>query len=265
MSAATLAWSAAWIVLSALATARLWRLTSAREPLAENGYGFRWLAAAALCAGLGGTLQQTSGGLLGGPAPLRLADLVSLAALPALVIGLVTVTVGRDGGEVNAAPGRWRSGQDSLPRFWPPTRGMLVDAALFAVSVFAICLAVAFGPDYVASGSGPGGFAAELIRPVADLAALGFVLPLVPRSPRLALMPVLALAALAAADVLAVAQRSSDAYPGLGSHLALAVGLCLLAATPAPLPDSASPVAAADRAEADRALVDSWRAAVARS
>jgi hypothetical protein len=67
MSAATLAWSAAWIVLSALATARLWRLTSAREPLAENGYGFRWLAAAALCAGLGGTLQQTSGGLLGGP------------------------------------------------------------------------------------------------------------------------------------------------------------------------------------------------------
>jgi diguanylate cyclase (GGDEF)-like protein/PAS domain S-box-containing protein len=194
---------------------------------------------------------------------LRLADLVSLAALPALVIGLVTVTVGRDGGEVNAAPGRWRSGQDSLPRFWPPTRGMLVDAALFAVSVFAICLAVAFGPDYVASGSGPGGFAAELIRPVADLAALGFVLPLVPRSPRLALMPVLALAALAAADVLAVAQRSSDAYPGLGSHLALAVALCLLAATPAPLPDSASPVAAADRAEADRALVDSWRSAMA--
>ena len=254
MSAATLAWSAVWLALSALASVRLWRLPSSGSQLAENDLGFRWLAAAALAAGVGGTLQQAFGGLTGGPEPLRLADLVSLAVLPALVIGLVMVTFGRDGGPAGATPARWRVGQDSLPRFWPPTKGMLVDAALFAVSVFLICLAVAFGPDYITSGSGPGAFSLDLIRPVADLAALGFVLPLVPRSPRLALMPVLALAALTIADVLAVAQRSSDAYPGTGAHLALAVALCLLAATPAPQADVTP--------DASRTGVVSWRSAM---
>ncbi len=254
MSATTLAWSAVWIVLALLAGARLWRLTSSGEPLAENLDGFRWLAVAALCAGFGGVLQQASGGLVGGAPPLRVADLVSLAALPVLVIGLVTVTIGRDGGPADPEAGRWRVGQDSLPRFWPPTRGMLVDAALFAVSMFAICVAIAFGPDFVAAGTGAGTFALYLIRPAADLAVLGFVLPLVPRSPRLALLPVLALAALTLADVLAVAQRSSGAAPGLGSHLALTAALCLLVATPVPRVDLAR--------EADRSHVASWRSAM---
>jgi diguanylate cyclase (GGDEF)-like protein/PAS domain S-box-containing protein len=201
-------------------------------------------------------LQQAFGGLIGGAPPFRLADLVSLAALPVLVIGLVTVTVGRDGAQAEAGP--WRVGRDSLPRFWPPTRGMLVDAALFAVSVFAICLAVTFGPDYVASGAGPGGFALDLIRPAADLAALGFVLPLVPRSPRTALLPVLGLAALTLSDILAVAQRSGGANPGLGSHLALTVALCLLAATRGP-----SPAGAVRDEDVERAAARSWRSAMA--
>jgi diguanylate cyclase (GGDEF)-like protein/PAS domain S-box-containing protein len=232
MNLATLAWSATWIVLSCLAAARFWRLAGAGQPLAENAYGFRWLAAASLGFGVAGTLEQNSGGLIGGPPPLRLADLVGLAAVLALIIGLVLVTVGREGKRIEVPPSRWRITREDLPRFWPPTKGMLVDAALFAVSMFAICLVVTFGPDYVASGAAPGGFALDLIRPVVELAALGLVLPLVPRSPGLALMPVLALAAVAFGDILAVAQRSADAYPGAGSHVALAAGLCLLVLTP---------------------------------
>jgi len=254
MSSATLAWSTAWILLSALASMRLWRLTSFPEQFAKNGY--RWLAVAVLCLGVGGTVQQAFGGLIGGPSPLRFADLISLAALPALVIGLVTITADRSE-QGRAAPS------------WPPTRGMLVDGSLFAVSLFAIGLVTMFGPDYVAAGTGFGGFALDLIRPVADLAALGLVLPLIPRSPRLTTLPVLALAALTVADSLAVAQRAAGTDPGVGSHLALAAALCFVAAIPGPNSGRDSAAGASPQSQAGQAHEvgqpgsGSWRLAIA--
>ena len=90
MSRAMLAWSAAWALVAALACVRLLRGSSQSGPSVKNGY--RWLAVAAVCLAAGATVHQAFGGLIGGALPLRLADLISLGALPALVIGLATLT-----------------------------------------------------------------------------------------------------------------------------------------------------------------------------
>jgi len=92
MSPAMLVWTAAEAGAAALAAVLLLRASARSESLVRNGY--RWLAAAACCWGIGGIAQQAFGGLIGGPSPLRAADLVSLAAVAALVIGLATLTAG---------------------------------------------------------------------------------------------------------------------------------------------------------------------------
>jgi diguanylate cyclase (GGDEF)-like protein/PAS domain S-box-containing protein len=233
MSPATLAWSIAWILLTAGASARLWRLASPPVPFVKDGY--RWLAVAALCFGVGRVGQQAFGGALGGAPPLRLADLISLAGLPALVFGIATLTTDQaDPGRSKAEPGRWRFGLHNVVSSWPPTRGQIIDGALLAVSLFSIGLLTMFGHDYVSSGADPAAFALDLIRPVADLATLGLVCLLIPRNPKLTLLPALAVAAVAVADSLAVGSRAAGMNPGVGSELALAVALGLLAAVPAP-------------------------------
>ncbi len=258
MSSATLAWSAAWLVLTGVAAARLWRMSSSPELFVKNGY--RWLAVAAVCFGLGAIVQQAFTGLIGGPPPLRAADLISLAALPALVIGLATLTGDRPGGEPgDGEPGRWRRHFDAASRAWPPTSGSVLDGVLVAVSLFAIFLVTTFGPDYLRADTGSAGFALDLVRPVADLAALCLVLALVPRDPRLTLWPGLALAAVTVGDTLAVAGRSSDFNPGTGAHLAVVAGLGLLAATQAPQSPSTEP---GDGESSSELLAASWSAAV---
>ncbi len=229
MSSVTLTWSAAWILMAAAAGVRLIRLASSAKPFVQNGY--RWLAAAALCLGLGGTIQQILDGLANGPQPLWIADLVSFAALPALVIGLATIIAGRPGGDDGSTePSRWRPYQTaSGPR---PSVGGALDGGLLAVSLLAIGMVVLFGPDYVSAGISPGAFALDLVQPVVDLATLGLILPLVPRNPRLVAAPALALAAVTLGDALAVSARAADSSPGVGSQLALVIGLALLACTP---------------------------------
>src|SRR5258708_18454500 len=83
---AMMAWSAAWALLAALASARLLRVPGQPEPSVKNGY--RWLAVAAICLAAGATVQQAFGGLAGGASPLRPADLISLAPPPAAALGL---------------------------------------------------------------------------------------------------------------------------------------------------------------------------------
>ncbi|HUD36778.1 MAG TPA: bifunctional diguanylate cyclase/phosphodiesterase [Streptosporangiaceae bacterium] len=260
MSPATLAWSIAWILLTAGASARLWRLASPPEPFVKDGY--RWLAVAVLCFGVGRVGQQAFGGALGGAPPLRLADLISLAGLPALVFGIATLTTDQaDPGRSKAVPGRWRFGLHNVVSSWPPTRGQIIDGALLAVSLFWIGLLTMFGHDYVSSGAGQAGFALDLIRPVADLATLGLVCLLIPRNPKLTLLPVLAVAAVAVADSLAVGSRAAGMSPGVGSELALAVALGLLAAVPAPPQASvAGPAGRAGRAGSGSEPVLAWSA-----
>jgi PAS domain S-box-containing protein len=232
MSPVTFAWSAAWILMGAVAVLRLWRWSESPEPFIRTGY--RWLAAGAACLAIGGTAQQAVEGVIGGPAPLRIADLISLAVLPALVIGLATITADRvrtAGGQLESS--RWRRLEDAATRGWLRP-GAVLDSALLVVSLFAIGLVTLFGPDYGGSGIGSAAFAVHLIRPVIDLLALGVVLLLAPRSPRLVAAPALALFAVTIGDALAVGARISGFDAGVGSHLALVIGLGLLALTPAP-------------------------------
>ncbi len=181
---------------------------------------------------------------------MRIADLVSLAGLPALVIGLATITAGQgdggqgdggrgdggrgDGGRGRAEASRWRPYQFA-PAGARQDGSIVVDSALLVVSLFAICLVVLFGPDWARAGTGAGEFALDLIRPLADLAALGLISPFILRNLRLTAMPVLALVAVTAGDALAVAGRTAGIDPGIAPRLALLAGLALLAATPGPV------------------------------
>jgi diguanylate cyclase (GGDEF)-like protein/PAS domain S-box-containing protein len=176
-------------------------------------------------------LHQAFGGLIGGALPLRLADLISLAALPALVIGLATLTAsyGEPGVPKLARSPRERAGGVSAAVTRP---GMAVDACLLAGSLFVILLVALFGPDYARGDVGRAAFALALVRPMADLAALGLVLRFAVRSVRLTLAPVLALVAVTIGDALAVADRTSGHVAGLGTKVALLVALALLAAAP---------------------------------
>ncbi len=153
---------------------------------------------------------------------MRLADLISLAALPALAIGLATLTArlaATDGAEAGTSQVR-------------TTRGLLADSCLLVSALFVVLLVTLFGPDYVPAEIGRAAFVLALIRPVADLVALGLVLRFFVRSIRLTVFPVLALVAITMADSLAVADRAARAVPGIGSQLAVAATLVLLALAP---------------------------------
>jgi diguanylate cyclase (GGDEF)-like protein/PAS domain S-box-containing protein len=232
MTSVALAWSTAWILAAAATGIRLWRVSTGCEPFVKSGY--RWLAAGASCLGVGGAVQETLGGLIGGASPLRVADLISLSALPAIVIGLATITADRsDGDRGHAEPSRWRLYQDGAAQARPGS-GAVLDGALLVVSLFAIGLVAMFGADYTkAVVEGPAAFALDLLRPVADLAALGLTLTLVPRNPRLTAGGALALLAVTISDSLAVGPRSVGGNAGTGAHLALVAGIALLATTPA--------------------------------
>jgi len=230
VSAAGIAWSAAWLLTAAVAGARLLRASDHPEPSVKNGC--RWLAAAAACLGVGGTSQLAFGGMLGGAQPLRMADLISLAALPAIVIGLATLTGPAASGEPGQpAAGRPQREAGGAGRTGP-LPGIVTDSCLLVVSLFAVCLVTMFGPDYATADVGRAAFALALVRPVADLAALGVVLRFAVRSPRLTLLPVLALVAVAVGDALAVGDRIAGRPPGPAAGSFLIIALALLALCP---------------------------------
>jgi diguanylate cyclase (GGDEF)-like protein/PAS domain S-box-containing protein len=230
MSLVTFAWSTAWILMGAVAVVRLLRLSESSEPFVRTGY--RMLAVAAGCLALGGVVQEAASGVLGGPQPLRIADLISLAALPALVLGLATLTADRAKTVEGSELIRWRRLHDPATPGWPQP-GAVLDCALLVVSLFTIAQAALFGPAYTGSGLGPAAFVVDLIRPAIDLAALGLVLLLAQRSPRLVALPALALFAVTIGDCLAVGARISGTDAGVGSHVTLVIALGLLAMTPA--------------------------------
>src|SRR6266704_2006658 len=230
VSGAVLAWSAAWTLAAVLACVRLLRASGQPEPSVKNGY--RWLAVAAVCLAAGATVHQAFGGLIGGALPLRLADLIALAALPALVIGLATLTSQFAGGEPGAPGGGRAERADGAAAAAGPPAGMALDTCLLVGSLFVILLVTLFGPDYMHGDVGRAAFALALVRPVADLAALGAVLRFAVRSIRLALPAVLARSAVTVSDSLAVADRTAGQVAGPGTHVALIVALMLLAVAP---------------------------------
>jgi diguanylate cyclase (GGDEF)-like protein/PAS domain S-box-containing protein len=176
----------------------------------EQRRGYRWLAAAALlwCAGL--VAQQIDGVLTG----LSFADLPSLLAVAATAVGIVLLNPRRDAEDRSPA----------LPG--------LADGYVMAVALLVLGWITLFGAEFHHSGARPGTFLLDLIHPLADLAVLGALLPMVTSAWRRATLPYLALLAVAVSDSLAVGQRVNGGHLSLAAQLVAILAAILLGTAP---------------------------------
>jgi diguanylate cyclase (GGDEF)-like protein/PAS domain S-box-containing protein len=87
-----------------------------------------------------------------------------------------------------------------------------------------------FNTEFHRSGERPGTFLLTLAHPLADLAVLGALLPMA--LARRAVLPYLALLAVAVGDALAVGQRVSGGHLGVAAQLMPVIAAALLAASP---------------------------------
>jgi diguanylate cyclase (GGDEF)-like protein/PAS domain S-box-containing protein len=181
--------------------------------------GYRWLAAGAAlyCSGL--VVQGILGGTLN-PAPgLSFTDLPPLLALAAVAIGIAVLTMAER--EVTPQEG---SAGSVLPG--------LADGYVMAVALLVIGWSTLFSAEFHRSGERPGTFLLALIHPLADLAVLGALLPMVTTAWRRVALPYLSLLAIAVGDALAVGQRVLGGHLGVVGQLMPVLAALLLGAAP---------------------------------
>ena len=183
--------------------------------------GYRWLAAGAAlyCSGL--VVQGILGGTLN-PAPgLSFTDLPALLALASVAIGIAVLTMAER--EVTSSPQEGSAGS-VLPG--------LADGYVMAVALLVIGWSTLFSAEFHRSGERPGTFLLALIHPLADLAVLGALLPMVTTAWRRVALPYLSLLAVAIGDALAVGQRVLGGHLGVAGQLMPVVAALLLGAAP---------------------------------
>ena len=222
-----LAWCAAAV--------SLW--LGARRYDSAVGRAYRWLAggAALYCAGL--VIQGILGGTLN-PAPgLSFTDLPPLLALAAVAVGIAMLTTAeREGGS------RPQAGRPARPDGSEGAEGPagsrdsvlpgLADGYVMAVALLVIGWITLFSGEFHRSGERPGTFLLALIHPLADLAVLGALLPMVTSAWRRVTLPYLSLLAVAVGDALAVGQRVSGGHLGVAAQLMPVVAALLLGLAP---------------------------------
>ena len=201
------------------AAVSLW--LGARRYQSAVARGYRWLAAGAAlyCSGL--VVQGILGGTLN-PAPgLSFTDLPPLLALAAVAIGIAVLTMAER--EVTSSPQEGSAGS-VLPG--------LADGYVMAVALLVIGWSTLFSAEFHRSGERPGTFLLALIHPLADLAVLGALLPMVTTAWRRVALPYLSLLAVALGDALAVGQRVLGGHLGVAGQLMPVVAALLLGAAP---------------------------------
>jgi diguanylate cyclase (GGDEF)-like protein len=227
----------AWLA----AAVSLW--LGARRQHSAFARGYRWLAGAAVlyCAGL--ISQQVLGTALNPGSGLSFADLPPLLAVAAAAVGIVMLTTAeRDGGGARR-PGRAAAvpgaeGAEGEHGTNPPEGGTmpvlpgLADGYVMAVALLVIGWVTLFSGEFHRSGERPGTFLLALIHPLADLAVLGALLPMVTTAWRRVMLPYLALIAVLVSDALAVGQRALGGHPGVAAQLLVVVAAVLLGAAP---------------------------------
>jgi diguanylate cyclase (GGDEF)-like protein len=199
---------------------------------------YRWLAggAALYCAAL--ILAQLSDGS-GNPAPgLSLSDLPPLLALAAVAVGIATLTIAEREGDsgVQRLPAN-RPVADGSEAVVPGSSGgsvlpSLADGYVMAVALLVIGWVTLFSTEFHRSGERPEIFLLALVHPLADLAFLGALLPMVTTAWRRATLPYLALLAVAVGDSLAVGQRVAGGHLGIAGQLLPVVAALLLGLGP---------------------------------
>ena len=225
-----LAWCAAAV--------SLW--LGARRYDSAVGRAYRWLAAGAAlyCAGL--VIQGILGGTLNPATGLMFTDLPSLLALAAAAVGIAMLaTAEREGG---SGPHRPQAGRPARPDGLGRSRGSagsgdsvlpgLADGYVMAVALLVIGWITLFSGEFHRSGERPGTFLLALIHPLADLAVLGALLPMVTSAWRRVTLPYLSLLAVAVGDALAVGQRVSGGHLGVAAQLMSVVAALLLGRAP---------------------------------
>jgi diguanylate cyclase (GGDEF)-like protein/PAS domain S-box-containing protein len=189
--------------------------------------GYRWLGGAALfwCAGL---IVDTvvAGSVSSSGEPLGLADVAPLLGLAAAATGIMVLAsplASQRASHHEEHPEHGTSGS-VLPG--------LADGYVMAVALLVIGWVVAFGSEFHRSGERPSTFLLDLLHPLADLAVLGALLPVLTVAWRRVLVPYLALLVLTCADSLGVGARISGGHQGILEQLAMILAACLLGVAP---------------------------------
>ncbi len=203
--------------------------------------GYRWLAAGAALYCVGLVVQGILGGTLN-PAPgLSFTDLLPLLALAAVAAGTAVLTMAeRDGGNSPHRPQPGRTARPDGPaENQQAAEGAagsvlpgLADGYVMAVALLVIGWTTLFSAEFHRSGERPGTFLLAMIHPLAGLAVLGALLPMVTASWRRVMLPYLSLLAIALGDALAVGQRVLGGHLGVAALLMPVVAALLLGAAP---------------------------------
>jgi diguanylate cyclase (GGDEF)-like protein len=204
------------MLATAGAVVGLW--TGARRYSGPVARGYRWLGGAALfwCAGL--IVDSVLAGTLSSSAPPpSLADVAPLLGLAAAATGIMVLASPRAGEKAQASG---------------PVLPGLADGYVMAVALLVIGWVVAFSSEFHHSGERPESFLLDLLHPLADLAVLGALLPVLTVAWRLVLVPYLSLLVLTGADSLGVGARISGGHEGILEQLAVIVAACLLGLAP---------------------------------
>jgi diguanylate cyclase (GGDEF)-like protein len=196
------------MLASAGAVVGLWAGATKHQGTVARGY--RWLGAAALFWLIGLIIDTVIASQLTSSAVPSLADVAPLLALGALAIGIMVLASGSTPGSVAG----------------------LADGYVMAVALLVIGWVVAFGGEFHGSGERPETFLLNLLHPLADLAVLGALLPVLTVAWRYTLMPYLSLLVLTGADTLGVGTQISGGHEGILEQLAVVVAACLLGLAP---------------------------------
>ncbi len=215
------------------AAVSLW--LGARRHASAFARGYRWLAGAAAlyCAGL--IIQQVLGSAVSPASGLSFADLPPLLAVAAAAVGIAMLTTAekeKDGPGRRLSAGQLSDGSGPLESAATPVLPGLADGYVMAVALLVIGWVTLFSAEFHRSSERPGTFLLALIHPLADLAVLGALLPMVTTAWRRVMLPYLALLAVLAGDALAAGQRALGGHPGVAAQLLAVVAALLLGAAP---------------------------------
>jgi diguanylate cyclase (GGDEF)-like protein len=198
----------------ATAGAAIGLLLGARRHTGAVARGYRWLGGAALFWFAGLIITQVLGPLSSSGGQLSLADVAPLLALGTAAAGVMVLAEDEkrtDNGSV--LPG-------------------LADGYVMAVALLVIDWVVAFGGEFHHSGERPETFLLDLLHPLADLAVLGALLPVLTVAWRRVVVPYVGLMALTFADSLGVSARLANSHQGILEQLAMIAAACLFGLSP---------------------------------
>src|SRR5580693_404735 len=213
------------------AAVSLW-LGARRQPSAF-ARGYRWLAGAAAlyCAGL--IIQQVLGSALSPESGLSFADLPPLLAVAGAAVGIAMLTTAeKESTGGRPSEGQGNDGVGPLESVATPVLPGLADGYVMAVALLVIGWITLFSAEFHRSAERPGTFLLALIHPLADLAVLGALLPMVTTAWRRVMLPYLALVAVLVGDALAVGQRALGGHPGVATQVLALIAALLLGAAP---------------------------------